>query len=433
VAKGRNLLLQVDISGTMTTIGALRSKTVTINNETIEITNLDSNDWRELNPNGLGSRTISASGSGVFTGDAAAKFIEDACFNRDILSMQIVFENSDVLSGNFAVTSFVRGGEHTAEETVSISLEGSGEFTMTRIPIHCIGALTADTWVAQTIGDFTGSTNYLNGIASDLAGLWVAVSNLGYIGSSVDGGDWVTRFFDVTISIHDVEYANSTWVACGQNHIYYSSDGLSWTKVFVASAVFHKVTYNDGVWVIVGTGNNIYRSTDDGVSWTQATTVPAGVGTFHSIAYGGGVWAVGKADGTILTSTDDGDTWVANSTPFDVIAIQGMAYGQSKFVAANGNGQIGSSSNGVDWVIDGTGYGFANDLIFSPVGLWILAGFTNGKELYHSTDGTSWTLVTGVLGATNNVVSVGFDCAGALLAVGSSDAFVGAKISKSTA
>ena len=44
--RGGALLLKVDVSGTMTTIGGLRSTTITINDEAVDVTNKDSGGSR---------------------------------------------------------------------------------------------------------------------------------------------------------------------------------------------------------------------------------------------------------------------------------------------------------------------------------------------------------------------------------------------------
>ena len=64
--RGGALLLKMDISGTMTTIGGLRSTSITINDEAVDITNKDSGSSRTLLPSG-GILSMSVSASGVFT------------------------------------------------------------------------------------------------------------------------------------------------------------------------------------------------------------------------------------------------------------------------------------------------------------------------------------------------------------------------------
>lgn len=132
--KGRLMLIGIGDGATVesfTNVAGLRSKTLTINNETVDITTSDDAPWRALLGN-TGLRTVSLSGSGVFQDDAAANDIEDLAMSGALNNFEITFENGDVIAGAFQVTSFEYGGEHTAEETFSMSLESSGTVTMTR-------------------------------------------------------------------------------------------------------------------------------------------------------------------------------------------------------------------------------------------------------------------------------------------------------------
>ena len=61
--RGKALLLKIDVSGTMTTVGGMRSTSMTLNDEAVDISNKDSGSFRELLPaGGIQSMTITASG-----------------------------------------------------------------------------------------------------------------------------------------------------------------------------------------------------------------------------------------------------------------------------------------------------------------------------------------------------------------------------------
>lgn len=132
--KGRLFLLSIGDGASpevFTGIAGLRSKTLTINNESVDVTTSDEAPWRELLGD-TGLRSLSVSGSGVFQDDTAINSVEDLALNGLLNNFQIAFENNDVFEGAFQVTSFEYGGEHTAEQTYSISLESSGTITLTR-------------------------------------------------------------------------------------------------------------------------------------------------------------------------------------------------------------------------------------------------------------------------------------------------------------
>ncbi len=132
--KGRNILLKISDGvspGTFTNVAGLRSKTLTVNNETVDITTSDEAPWRELLGN-TGIRSLSFSGSGVFEDDAAINSIEELALNGNLQEFQLVFENNDMYQGNFQVVSFEYAGEHGSEQTFSISLESASIINFSR-------------------------------------------------------------------------------------------------------------------------------------------------------------------------------------------------------------------------------------------------------------------------------------------------------------
>jgi len=132
--KGRDILLQISDGvspATFTTVAGLRSKTLTINNESVDITTADEAPWRQLLGD-TGMRSVSISGAGVFQDDATINLIEDLSLNGNLEEFLVIFGNSDQMQGVFQVTSFEYGGEHTAEQTYSISLESASIVTMSR-------------------------------------------------------------------------------------------------------------------------------------------------------------------------------------------------------------------------------------------------------------------------------------------------------------
>jgi len=67
--KGLDVVVKMNVSGSQTTIGGMRSTSITLNDESVDITNKDSKGTRTLLA-GAGVNSISISGSGVFTDDA---------------------------------------------------------------------------------------------------------------------------------------------------------------------------------------------------------------------------------------------------------------------------------------------------------------------------------------------------------------------------
>jgi TP901-1 family phage major tail protein len=73
--KGKDVLMKINTSGsTYVTIGGLRSTSITLNDEAVDITNKDSLGTRTLLA-GAGVNSISVSGSGVFTDSTAEALV----------------------------------------------------------------------------------------------------------------------------------------------------------------------------------------------------------------------------------------------------------------------------------------------------------------------------------------------------------------------
>ena len=114
-----------------TTVAGLRSTSFTVNNETVDVTTKDNTSkWRQL-LSGAGTKSLSISGSGVFTDAISEETVRTAAFANTINNFQILLGNGDDLTGAFQITSYERGGEFNGEETFSISLESSGDMIFT--------------------------------------------------------------------------------------------------------------------------------------------------------------------------------------------------------------------------------------------------------------------------------------------------------------
>ena len=136
--KGSALLLKATLSGTESSVAGLRSTSMTINGEMVDITTKDSDALvsggvtkaRELLEGG-GVSNMAISASGVFTDSALENDIRTRAQKGQIDSYKLVFGDGDNIVGNFQITSYERAGEYNGEETYSLTLESSGQVTHT--------------------------------------------------------------------------------------------------------------------------------------------------------------------------------------------------------------------------------------------------------------------------------------------------------------
>lgn len=134
--KGRNFKLKIHSGGspgTFTAIAGMQSRSLTINNEQVDITNDDTAPQREL-LSGAGQKTLSVSASGIFKDDAAINLVEDLAnaSTDNSEEFQIVFENNDTYQGSFQITSFEYTGDYNGARQYNISMENLGAWTFMR-------------------------------------------------------------------------------------------------------------------------------------------------------------------------------------------------------------------------------------------------------------------------------------------------------------
>lgn len=129
--KGKDLLLKVDSdgSGTFATIAGLRTRTLTFNAESVDVTHAESaGQWRELLA-GAGVKSARLTGAGIFKDAASDEIVRSYMFNGTIRHWQVVIPDFGTVEGPFHIGSFDLTGRHDGEVTFEISLESAGELT----------------------------------------------------------------------------------------------------------------------------------------------------------------------------------------------------------------------------------------------------------------------------------------------------------------
>jgi TP901-1 family phage major tail protein len=129
------LLIKIgDGGGTevFTDFAGLRTKSLTINSDAVDITNSDSTGrWREI-LDGAGVNSISVSGSGVFLDDATADAdLRDNAMTGTVTNFQIIVPDFGTFQGPFKITSTAWSGDNQAEVTYDVSLESAGQIAFT--------------------------------------------------------------------------------------------------------------------------------------------------------------------------------------------------------------------------------------------------------------------------------------------------------------
>lgn len=131
--KGRDLLVKIDNGTGFTTVAGLRSKRLSFNAETVDVTDADSSGrWRELLA-GAGVQRAAVSGTGLFK-DAASDFlVRAAFFEATTPNWQLAIPDFGVIAGRFQVTALIYTGQYDGELQFEITLDSAGALTFTAV------------------------------------------------------------------------------------------------------------------------------------------------------------------------------------------------------------------------------------------------------------------------------------------------------------
>lgn len=111
-------------------IGGLRSNGFSFASDAIERTNRGSNQWRELVDN-AGIRSVSISGSGVYTHEANWKAMRNSAFKGELVCLAFIEAVlGEIYSGCFKITAIEGAGEYDGESSFSMSAESSGRINV---------------------------------------------------------------------------------------------------------------------------------------------------------------------------------------------------------------------------------------------------------------------------------------------------------------
>jgi TP901-1 family phage major tail protein len=133
--KGKDLLLKVDTDGvgTYATVAGLRTRTISFNAQTVDITHQESaGQWREL-LDGAGVKSARLTGAGIFKDAASDETVRGYFFNGTIRNWQVVIPDFGTVTGLFQVTSLEFSGRHDNELSFDMTLESAGEISFTAI------------------------------------------------------------------------------------------------------------------------------------------------------------------------------------------------------------------------------------------------------------------------------------------------------------
>ncbi len=128
---GKDMLLKLDQtgSGAFLTVAGLRTRSLSFNAASIDITDAESaGRWRELLAGG-GIKRASVAGSGIFKDQASDAQIRTLFFAGTIRAWQLILPDFGIIEGPFQIVALEFSADHAGEVTFEIALESAGEMT----------------------------------------------------------------------------------------------------------------------------------------------------------------------------------------------------------------------------------------------------------------------------------------------------------------
>lgn len=112
------------------TLGGLRTKELSFSSEGVDVTNVDSQEWKSM-LDGAGVRSVSFSGGGVYTSQAVFReFRSDFLANTMTCVMLLDAKTKEIIEGCFKITELSISGSYDGEGEYSVSGESSGPITI---------------------------------------------------------------------------------------------------------------------------------------------------------------------------------------------------------------------------------------------------------------------------------------------------------------
>jgi TP901-1 family phage major tail protein len=130
---GRDMLLKLDQSGSgsFLTVAGLRTRSLSLNAASIDVTDAESaGRWRELLAGG-GIKRAAVAGSGIFKDQASDAEIRSLFFAGTIRNWQLVLPDFGTIEGQFQIVALEFSGSHDGEVTFELALESAGALSFT--------------------------------------------------------------------------------------------------------------------------------------------------------------------------------------------------------------------------------------------------------------------------------------------------------------
>jgi hypothetical protein len=379
----------------------------------IYVSSNNGESWKTAN-NGINCLIIHSfaeSGSNLFAGTCMGVFLS----TNNGTSWQSV-NNGLVTPGNYLdVHSLAVSGDNIfagLDGGVGISSDNGANWMISGgvpsyLKIHTLAVSGANIYAGTDYsGVYCSSDNGLNWQAIGLADLDIlalvvfdstilAATLTEAVKRSTDNG---ANWTQVECYGRSFTVVGDTLYSCHDGICMSVDSGLTWTDVALVDTVVNVIAVH-GSNIFAGTFGGIFRSTDNGIIWSRAST---GINNTNNILYKMGsnlitITSEFNTDNRVYISSDNGDTW-AKAGAGTVSLIQknvNTFFSLDKDIfAATDNGVYVSTDEGVIWST--AGLGDKQVVTLASLNNYLFAGvkFGAGKGIYRSADkGKNWAFM----------------------------------------
>ena len=330
---------------------------------------------------------------------------------RQILTSQLNVRNQISLPNiEISPIPFVSNNTYTFSGTLNDWYTEYGTSLTLYITRLSTNTVTSSSVNINSYGQFSYTTSI-----TTLPSVSIAFSDNTYGTGYIESNIYITP--NCGVNIGNLLYA-------GGSELYNSTDGINWnvdTKPNWITTI-KNITYNGASWLMVG-NDNIAISFNSNNTWVQTNLLNSQFTTCNMVAWNGSMWilATEPNSNTPLLYSYDGLNWqnvntnshISQINSSLVIASNGSYWIAGGYTTTSNNKIILKSTDGLTWtaytsISTATGNSSCTALCWNGE-KWI-AGFYNtidGGYFYSSTDGETWTIVTGITGNPTGVIFTG--------------------------
>lgn len=135
VQKGASLVVKIGNGASpevFTTVAGLQDTSISINQETVDVTNKDSSRVRTLLAQG-GVKSFTITGSGIFTDSASEQSVLTAFDGASFTNFQFLVPDYNTFTGAFQVATLDYTGTHNGAVQYSMTFESAGAVTIATV------------------------------------------------------------------------------------------------------------------------------------------------------------------------------------------------------------------------------------------------------------------------------------------------------------